>query len=85
MLIVILLLWKYTNTATFTRQQLFSNPWKCELAPETRSKYELVEIGSAVESSKKTDMIFVEIFGFLFFSFSTSLNIHGATSLCSFL
>lgn len=28
---------------------------------------ELVEIGSAVESSKKTDMIFVEIFGFFFF------------------
>lgn len=46
---------------------------------------ELVEIGSAVESSKKTDMIFVEIFGFLFGFFSTSLNIHGATSLCSFL
>lgn len=44
---------------------------------------ELVEIGSAVESSKKTDMSFVEIFGFLLFS--TSLNINGATSRCSFL
>lgn len=45
---------------------------------------ELVEIGPAVESSKKTDMIFVEIFGFLLF-FSTSFNINDATSLCSFL
>lgn len=44
---------------------------------------ELVEIGSAVESSKKTDMIFVEIFSFFFLS--TSLNINDATSLCSFL